>query len=117
MLDKETSDQRAEHASQGPSAEHNREVLWPLPQGNYVGKDNLAHGDDATTTDALDGTPSEEDCEIAGDGCTQRSTQREEEDRDEEHLLAPKDVGQRRDERLTYSACQEVRCARPEGVG
>jgi len=116
VLNKEAANQWAKHATQRPGGEHDGEVLWPLSQRYNVGEDDLAHGDDPTATDALDGAANEEDGEVLCDGRAQRRAHGEEKNRGEEQLLAPKDVRQRGDEGLADCAREKIRRPGPEGV-
>lgn len=54
MFDKQSSNQRPQHAAQGPSSQDDGEVLWPLAERDDIGEDDLSHGDDASSSDALD---------------------------------------------------------------
>ena len=117
MLDKQTTDQGSQHATQRPSSQNNREIFWTLAEGYDISKNDLAHGDDAAAADALDGAPHEEHGEVLRDGRAQDRADGEGENGQQEHLLAPEDVGQRGDKRLAHGAGQEVRGTGPECVG
>jgi hypothetical protein len=71
-----------------------------LAEGNNIGENDLAQGDDTATANALDGPADEEDSEGFGNGCAKKCTQGKQNDGHEKHLFPPKDVGQGSDERL-----------------
>ena len=102
MFDKQPPNQRAKDASQRPSSQDQREILWPLPQRDDVGKDDLPHGDDSAAANSLHRPANEEDGEVLGHGGAEDCAEREEQDRHEQHFLAAKNIRQRGDEGLAH---------------
>lgn len=66
--------------------------------------------------DSFHRPPCQQSREIPGDGRAEEAPQREEEDGEQEHLLAAEDVGEGRYERLEAGAGQEIRRPCPEGI-
>ncbi|KAL1598941.1 hypothetical protein SLS60_008086 [Paraconiothyrium brasiliense] len=103
VLDKGASNDWTDNRSYGPSAQDNGKVLGTVPQWHDITEDYLAECDDTSTADTLDASTDEHNSEVICDS-TKYCSNREEDEREDEELLAAEVLGDGSDDRLEYCA-------------
>jgi len=93
--------------------EDDGEVLGPLSQGDHVAEDDLGHGNDASSSNALHAASDQHDCKVMCD-CAERRAEGEEDDGRDDQLLATEAGRGRCNHGLKDCRSDKVRSDRPE---